>query len=354
MQNNWKNRNRNCNSFTIRRLNPVHQTSLFIATCCGVVAGALFLSNCASQTKTDVKQKELPAIADKELDAEIILGREMAALVMARTEPVNNPTLSAYVNEVGNYIAQNSAYSSRKFMFEVLADENVNAFACPGGYVFVTLGAIKAAENEAELASILSHEIAHVGNRHVIQALQQKDFSKETEAKKSKKTPAEITARQRPTAEVNELGKLVSQNLLGPGSGGVSLLQAADASMNILLTKGLDKKLEFHADAEGAKIMAQAGYDAKAMSAYFSRLRANSAQKPSLAKPKNASAPSPSVLESEKTHPKFLDRESALFEVFKSDPVFGTKGAFGQKRFANVKKMLSSENFGSSTTRIEK
>jgi predicted Zn-dependent protease len=76
------------------------------------------------------------------------------------------PNLSAYVTQLGNAVAQNAERKDVKYTFTVLNTEDINAFALPGGYVYITRGLLTLANNEAEIAGVLGHEIGHVNARH--------------------------------------------------------------------------------------------------------------------------------------------------------------------------------------------
>lgn len=261
----------------------------------------------------------------EERQAEAELGRAMAGRILAITPPLRDATVSKYVNDVGAYVANAAGVPDRRYFFEVVEADAANAFACPGGYVFVTTGALRAVSNEAELAAILGHEIIHVNERHVLQALQGKDFSKERAENEKKDAVAE--ARKRPEPPESEVGAFLSKQLLGPQAAGLSLLQALDAGMNVLLNKGLDRKLELEADAKGAEVAARAGYEHDALVKFFARMRAASA----------ADKPLPA----ESTHPKFLDREQALVSFLGAQPALASTGAEGRERFLRMQKRLA-------------
>jgi predicted Zn-dependent protease len=104
------------------------------------------------------------------LDKEREIGRGVAATVAGRWHVLNDPALNDYVNLVGQVVAQQSPrYTELPFRFAVLDTDEINAFATPGGYVFVTRGALELMESEAELAGVLGHEVAHVDQKHVLE-----------------------------------------------------------------------------------------------------------------------------------------------------------------------------------------
>jgi beta-barrel assembly-enhancing protease len=99
------------------------------------------------------------------LDREVALGRSLAAEVEGSSRLVTDPVVNEYVNRIGQNLVRNSD-ARVPFTIKVLDNEEVNAFALPGGFFYVDSGLILAADNEAELAGVMAHEIAHVAARH--------------------------------------------------------------------------------------------------------------------------------------------------------------------------------------------
>src|SRR5580658_9653382 len=99
------------------------------------------------------------------LEKEIALGKQLAAQVERQAKIINEPVVSEYVNRVGQNLVRNSD-AKVPFTIKVIDSEDVNAFALPGGFFFVNSGLILKADNEAELAGVMAHEIAHVAARH--------------------------------------------------------------------------------------------------------------------------------------------------------------------------------------------
>ena len=112
-------------------------------------------------------------ISDEE---EIILGKRVAARVIARYGIDDNAEATYYLNLVATAIAQRSDRPDIPYHIAILATDDVNAYACPGGYIFVTRGALKMVRDEAELAAVLAHEISHVTERHIVNALRNSKF----------------------------------------------------------------------------------------------------------------------------------------------------------------------------------
>ena len=99
------------------------------------------------------------------LDRELALGREMAAEVERESRLIDDPVVSEYVNRLGQNIVRNSD-AAVPFTIKVIDSDDINAFALPGGFLFVNTGLVLRAANEAELAGVMAHEIAHVAARH--------------------------------------------------------------------------------------------------------------------------------------------------------------------------------------------
>src|SRR6201993_2779274 len=99
------------------------------------------------------------------LEKEIALGKQLAQEVERQAKIIDDPIIAEYVNRVGQNIVRNSD-AKVPFTIKVLDSEEVNAFALPGGFMFVNTGLILKAESEAELAGVMAHEIAHVAARH--------------------------------------------------------------------------------------------------------------------------------------------------------------------------------------------
>ena len=99
------------------------------------------------------------------IEKEIELGKEMAGEVELESQVLRDPVISEYVNRIGQNLVRNSD-AKVPFTIKVLDSAGVNAFALPGGFLFVNSGLILQADNEAELAGVMAHEIAHVAARH--------------------------------------------------------------------------------------------------------------------------------------------------------------------------------------------
>ena len=148
---------------------------ILIRTLCIMMAlllGAPFLA--FSKDKDKDSKKDPDAIGDRtvackvdfySIEKEIALGKQLAQQVERESKVINDPVVSEYINRIGQNLVRNSD-AKVPFTIKVIEDPTVNAFALPGGFFFVQTGAIMNADNEAELAGVMAHEIAHVAARH--------------------------------------------------------------------------------------------------------------------------------------------------------------------------------------------
>lgn len=171
----------------------------------------------------------VPLFGDPADPEEEALGREVAGRLLATAPLVNDPALQKYVNQVGVYVAQQSSRPQLHWTFGVIASDDINAFAAPGGYIFLTSGLYRMLRNEAELAGILGHEITHVNLRHHVKLLQKTRLLAKGKDLLTRKQSATV------------------QELAGTGAE--------------LYARSLDKEAEFACDRFGIEYAARAGYE---------------------------------------------------------------------------------------------
>ena len=192
----------------------------------------------------------------KGTESEVRLGRQVAAEVDKEAKFIDDPIITEYVNRVGQNIVLHSD-AKVPFTIKVIDSDEVNAFALPGGFFYVNKGLLLAADNEAELAGVMAHEIGHVAARHYME-MQRKDEAWNIA------TLAGIL-----------FGGAILGNVLYNGGGffeGMAMLK---------FTRGA----EAEADRLGVQYMWAAGYDPGAMATMFEKLEAKNKKKPgSLAK----------------------------------------------------------------------
>lgn len=129
---------------------------------------AIFLTGCVTIYNPATQKRESYFIDEK---TEIAIGKNMTKDILRENKTINDTNLSEYVNGIGEKAARASDKNNLSYYFYVLDDKKINAFAVPGGYIFVNKGLLDKL-NEDELAFVLGHEIGHVAARHSIKKLQ--------------------------------------------------------------------------------------------------------------------------------------------------------------------------------------
>jgi len=185
-----------------------------------------------AKQKIDPRQLGFALFGDYSLEDENRIGRQIAGNLLGAVPLVRDDALQRYVNLVGNWVALQSGRTDVTWRFGVLDTEDINAFAAPGGYVFVTKGLYRLLGNEAELAGVLGHEIAHVAQKHHLKVLKQSTL---------------IGALGQAASNKAQGSDQIVQNLIGNGAE--------------IMARGLDKDAEFEADRIGMVFAARAGYD---------------------------------------------------------------------------------------------
>jgi len=200
----------------------------------------------------------------KGIESEVRLGRQLAAQVDKEAKFVDDPIITEYVNRVGQNIVLHSD-SKVPFTIKVIDSDEVNAFALPGGFFYVNKGLILAADNEAELAGVMAHEIAHVAARHAM----------ENEAK----------------MRALDMGMLAGILLGGPILSNV-LYNGGSLFEGMAFLK-FSRGAEEEADKLGVQYMWAAGYDPGAMATMFEKLEAKNKKKPGTVAKMFADHPAP-------------------------------------------------------------
>jgi beta-barrel assembly-enhancing protease len=184
------------------------------------------------------------------LDKEIAMGRQLAGEVERQVKLIDDPTINEYVNRVGQNIVRNSD-AKVPFTIKVVESDEINAFALPGGFFYVNSGLILAADEEAELAGVMAHEIGHVAARHGTE-----QYSK------------------------GELINFASIPLIFMGGiGGYAIRSAAGFLIPVGFLQ-FSRKDEAEADYLGLQYMYKTGYDPTATVSFFEKLQAKESAKP--------------------------------------------------------------------------
>ena len=109
------------------------------------------------------------------IDTDIKIGKQYAMMVEPSANMIHDPVINEYVNRVGQNLVRNSD-AKVPFTIKVVDSDDINAFALPGGFFYVNTGLILAADNEAELAGVMAHEIAHVAARHATREMTRANY----------------------------------------------------------------------------------------------------------------------------------------------------------------------------------
>ena len=184
------------------------------------------------------------------VEKEIALGKGLAMEVERQAKIVDDPVIAEYVNRLGQNLVRNSD-AKVPFTIKVVDTEEVNAFALPGGFFFVNSGLILKADSEAELAGVMSHEIAHVAARH--------------------------GTRQATRGEIAQLATIPL--IFMGGWTGYGIQQAASVAIPIGFLK-FSRGFESDADLLGLEYMYKSGYDPEAFVDFFEKIQSLEKKKP--------------------------------------------------------------------------
>jgi len=202
-------------------------------------------------------------------ETEMKMGKQYAMMVEQTARLIPDPVINEYVNRIGQNLVRNSD-AKVPFTIKVIDSDEINAFALPGGFFYVNSGLILAADEEAELAGVMAHEIAHVAARHQMQQMTRLQYA-----------------------------NMATIPLIFVGSWGV--YQAASLAMNLALPitfMKFSRGFESEADYLGVQYMYKAGYDPQAFISFFEKIEAKDKKKPgTLAKAFASHPPTPDRIE---------------------------------------------------------
>ncbi|MBL1201863.1 MAG: M48 family metallopeptidase [Nostoc sp. ZfuVER08] len=228
----------------------------------------LQLSNISDRQETDI---------GKQINQEII---------GSQVRLYKNAGVNSYVEQIGRRLAANSDRPNLSYTFQVVEDNAINAFATLGGYVYVHTGLLKAADNEAELASVIAHEIGHIGGKHLVKQMRQKAIASGL---------ATATGLDRNTA--------------------------INIGVELALNRPRSRQDEYDADKRGLKTLTRAGYAQSAMVSFMQKLLKQGGSVPTFLS----------------THPGTSDRIANLKRAIESQPSNGTYGLDSASYRANIR-----------------
>ena len=196
------------------------------------------------------------SFADISESEEYYIGRAVAAQILSRYQPLDNPALNAYAQHVAQAVAMASDRPSvyRGYHVQILKSDEVNAFAAPGGFIFVTTGLLKLVRSEDELACVLAHEVAHVAQKHGLKTIK---ASRLTSAFAVLGTEAAKNYSSSQVAQLTDVFK-----------------GTVDDVVNSLVVDGYSRDKEYEADKFGAQYARSANYDPGALPAFLRRMDA--------------------------------------------------------------------------------
>lgn len=262
-----------------------------------LVCGALLLGGCATNPVTG--KKDLVLVSEQQ---ELALGQQAHRQTLSQYRVLNDPPLQQYVDAVGQQLAANSHRPDLNFTFTLLDSTEINAFALPGGYIYITRGLLAYMNSEAELAAVLGHEIGHVTARHGV--------------------------RQASSAQAASVGGgLLS--LVFPQLGGLGMSQTLGLLSTAVL-RGYGREHELEADRLGAEYLAATNYDPNAMFDMIRTLKNHELLEQKIAAAEGREARAYHGVFS--THP---DNDTRLKEVIQHAQSLSSGGERKRERFLN-------------------
>ncbi len=223
-------------------------------------------------------QSAKEATFDLSEEQEIVLGQGIVSSLLGIAPLLPNQKVQQYVNNVGRWLTLQTERPDLPWAFAVIDDNDINAFATPGGYIVITKGLLMRMKSEAELAGVLGHEISHVLKKHHLQAIKK-------------------------AAGMSVAKDILSMGMEAKGTN-PAMVKLASAGTE-LYTRGLDKEDEFEADRMGIVIAARSGYDPYGLPAVLQTLQTINPQDAGLAL-------------MFKTHPTLSDRLGLLNNIMGS------------------------------------
>ncbi|MFS0516341.1 M48 family metallopeptidase [Nostoc sp. UIC 10607] len=236
-----------------------------------------------------VQVLQLSNISDRQ---ESDIGKQINQQILgSQVKLYRNSEVNRYVEQIGRRLVASSDRPNLPFTFQVVDDDAINAFATLGGYVYVHTGLLKAADNEAELASVIAHEIGHIGGKHLVKQMRQKAIASGL---------ATATGLDRNTA-------------VGIG-------------VELALNRPRSRSDEFDADQRGLRTLTRAGYAQSGMVTFMQKLLKKGGSVPTFLS----------------THPGTSDRIEGLRRAINSQPSNGNYGLDNASYKANIRPLARS------------
>ncbi|MBC8258967.1 MAG: M48 family metalloprotease [SAR324 cluster bacterium] len=189
--------------------------------------------------------KNQTADTEKEID----FGRGVSAKILGKYPILRDERSVNYITRIGTGISAQLGRPELRYYFGVLDTEEINAFAAPGGYIFVTRGALKLMHNEAQLAGVLAHELAHIDQKHIVRKLKLQSIDR-------------------------SLTSGIAQVLGGASlSAKIALERLNDLAFKMLMEEGLSKDDEADADQKALEMLLSTGYDLQSYLDYLQSLK---------------------------------------------------------------------------------
>ena len=235
--------------------------------------------------------KNQEAGTEKEID----FGRGVAAKILGKYPILKDEEKVNYVSQIGTGISAQLGRPELRYYFGILDTQDINAYAAPGGYIFVTTGALRLMRNEAQLAGVLAHELAHINQKHIVKQLNLQSSDR-------------------------SLTSGIAQILGGATlSAKIALERLNDLAFKMLMEEGLSKIDEADADQKALEMLISSGYDLQSYIDYLSSL------KPYLEQGQAK------ILS--KTHPTIDTRIKILSEFISKHELDSIQGKKNEKRF---------------------
>ncbi|MEH2357788.1 M48 family metallopeptidase [Nostoc sp.] len=236
-----------------------------------------------------VQVLQLSNISDRQ---ETDIGKQINQQILgSQVRLYRNSEVNSYVEQIGRRLVASSDRPNLPFTFQVVEDDAINAFATLGGYVYVHTGLLKAADNEAELASVIAHEIGHIGGRHLVKQMRQ---------------------------------KAIASGLAS--ASGLDRNTAVNIGVELALNRPRSRQDEFDADQRGLRTLTRAGYAQSGIVSFMQKLLKKGGSTPTFLS----------------THPGTSDRIDGLRRAINSQPSNGKYGLDNASYKANIRPLAKS------------